>query len=545
MAERTDRRLLSAGVIILTVAALTFGAIGLITSDNAWYGAAISAIVAAGVPAVQLLVAKPRLELAVGWAALVIAVSQGIVNVPEARPLSGVSLVVLGVAAATFLHRRLQLIAGGVWAVALVGLSVWWDPDGGLAFGLGLAGGLVFMLWIQLELQAAYRRSQRARLRSDALVSRSLVPILDFDFSPIAPELAELHSRHGDLEVALRSDRDLLDDLFSRVRVRDMNAAAEADLAANGVEFPAPAWTGVHPSNRDAGSSWLAAIGRGERQWDGVIWLSGPGEVGAWYRVRHIIPDDETRDLSRTIVTGMNITELKEAQARLSTLDQAKNEFIATIAHEMRNPLAGVVGFSSELSNNLDLYEPEVIREMATLINRQSAEISYILDDLMAAASAEMAALKIVREPFDVGLLVRGVVETTGSKLEASDATGTYAVADPVRTRQIIRNLVTNADRYGGPNRRIEVTSVGRRLRISVIDDGPGLTDERVAQIFGSFGHVASSGVEGSMGLGLNVSRMLADLMGTKLVYERFGSETHFSIDLDLADVSDVASGDA
>jgi signal transduction histidine kinase len=83
---------------------------------------------------------------------------------------------------------------------------------------------------------------------------------------------------------------------------------------------------------------------------------------------------------------------------------------------------------------------------------------------------------------------------------------------------------------------------VGRRLRISVIDDGPGLSDERVAQIFGSFGHVASSGVEGSMGLGLNVSRMLADLIGSKLVHERIGGETHFSIDLDLGDASDAAT---
>lgn len=108
-----------------------------------------------------------------------------------------------------------------------------------------------------------------------------------------------------------------------------------------------------------------------------------------------------------------------------------------------------------------------------------------------------------------------------------------------------MRNLLTNVERYGGKTRRLEVLAAGGRVRISVIDDGPGLTEERIEQVFGSFGHVRGSEVAGSMGLGLNVSRTLADLMGADLGYERIGGETHFSLDLSLVDAPDVTRVDS
>ncbi len=541
---RSNRRMLAAGVIILVAAAIVFAVAAILTGQARWNGMALTSAVAALGPGSQLVTGGLRLEFAATWSAVVIAIGQGISDVPETETLAGVALVTLGVSAATFLRRRLQMWLSGLYAAMLVLVSVWWNTDQGLGFGLGLAAGFVFLLWIQLEMQAAYRRDRRLRLRSDALVSRSSVPILEFDFSAIHGELSTLHKSHADLESVLRSDVPLLNRLFSRVSVTDLNHAAKSDLAAGAVALPVAASSGINPQNLDATASWLAAVARGERQWDGDLWLSRFGGGGLWYRIRHIVPGEGEPDYAHTIVTGMNITELKEVQAALRSLDNAKNEFIATIAHEMRTPLAGVVGFSLELAQNLGDYPEEMVREMVTLISRQASELSYILDDLMAVAAAEMSALRVSNEAFDVTRLVEDVVNTVGTPIDVVVASSLYAKADPIRVGQILRNLLTNVERYGGSARRLEVLAAGGRVRISVIDDGPGLTDERIEEVFGSFGHVDSSGAVGSMGLGLNVSRTLADLMGADLVYERIGGETHFSLDLGLVDAPNITRAD-
>ena len=371
------------------------------------------------------------------------------------------------------------------------------------------------------------------------------MPILGFDFSAVRQELVDLNEVHDDLEAFLRSDPQLVDRLFAEVKVIDLNHAAKSDLAAGSVTLPIAASTSVNPLNIDATASWLAAVAQGRRQWDGDLWLTKYGGGGLWYRVRHIVPGDDEPDFSQTIVTGMNITELKDVQAALRDLDNAKNEFIATITHEMRTPLAGVVGFSAELAQNLNEYPREMVEEMVTLISRQARELSYILDDLMAVAAAEMSALRVTSEPFDVTQLVDDVVNTVDTPIDVVVEGSLYARADPIRVGQILRNLLTNVERYGGSTRRLEVFAADGRARISVIDDGPGLTKERIEQVFGSFGHVGGSDVAGSMGLGLNVSRILADLMGADLVYERIGGETHFSLDLSLVDAPDVTRADS
>ena len=537
--------MLAAGVIILVAAAVVFAVAAIATGQSRWNGVALTSALAAFGPGSQLLVGTLRLEFAATWSAVVIAIGQGLSDVPETQTLAGVALVTLGVSAATFLRRRAQVWSAGLFAAALVLVSIWWNPDQGLGFGLGLAAGFVFLLWIQLEMQAAYRRDRMLRMRSDARIRRSSVPSPGFDFSAVRQELIQLNAEYDDLEALLRSDKRLLDRLFAEVKVIDLNHAAKSDLAAGAVTLPVAASTGVNPLNIDATASWLAAVARGQRQWDGDLWLTKYGGGGLWYRIRHIVPGDDEPDFSQTIVTGMNITELKDVQAALRDLDNAKNEFIATITHEMRTPLAGVVGFSSELAQNLEAYPDEMIEEMVTLISRQAQELSYILDDLMAVAAAEMSALRVANQSFDVSQLVEDVVSTVGVPIDVVVESSLHAQADPIRVGQIVRNLLTNVERYGGTNRRLEVLSAGGKVRISVIDDGPGLTDERIEQVFGSFGHVGGSDVVGSMGLGLNVSRTLADLMGADLVYERIGGETHFSLDLKLVDAPDVTRADS
>ena len=114
------------------------------------------------------------------------------------------------------------------------------------------------------------------------------------------------------------------------------------------------------------------------------------------------------------------------------------------------------------------------------------------------------------------------------SPIVVSD-TGVDVWADPVRFRQVLRNLITNARRYGGGSIAIEVKQRGDAVAISVVDDGPGVPEDREQAIFEAYerGH-ANSTQPGSVGLGLTVSRQLARLMDGDLTFQRRDSMTCF-----------------
>lgn len=107
-----------------------------------------------------------------------------------------------------------------------------------------------------------------------------------------------------------------------------------------------------------------------------------------------------------------------------------------------------------------------------------------------------------------------------GQRIRVDHAGDVTGYVDPVRFRQIVRNLVTNAERYGGKNRWIEIIQDPDFASVMVSDDGPGVPPEMAEKIFDSFvtAH-APKAVTASMGLGLSVSRHLSHLMGGNLVY--------------------------
>ena len=110
------------------------------------------------------------------------------------------------------------------------------------------------------------------------------------------------------------------------------------------------------------------------------------------------------------------------------------------------------------------------------------------------------------------------------------------AIADPSRTRQIIRNLVTNAFRYGGPDIEINVRCTGGRSRLEVSDNGVGVAPEDEERIFEAFQRSSTRpAVADSVGLGLPISRLLSELMEGEVTYERRGGRSVFTLDLPAA----------
>ena len=209
-----------------------------------------------------------------------------------------------------------------------------------------------------------------------------------------------------------------------------------------------------------------------------------------------------------------------------------KDRFVASISHELRTPLTAVVGLAHtlfEANGNLPDSERD---EFIGILVEQSEEVAAIVDDLLVAARAETGHLSMVIDNVD---LLDEVNETVPPDIpvEVDESERWLVLGDPIRIRQILRNLVSNAQRYGGSNVRVRVSSAGAVGMVEVSDNGDPIPPEEAELIFTPYGRAHDRpGQTDSVGLGLTVSRQLARLMGGDVTYSRSGKWTIFSLTL-------------
>lgn len=239
------------------------------------------------------------------------------------------------------------------------------------------------------------------------------------------------------------------------------------------------------------------------------------------------------------------VQELDTKQRELAEATRQRDTFMATVSHEIRTPLTSVIGYVDLLRSGLPDEERAEVLEM---LARHAADVEYLIEDLLIAARAEAESLKVWRVPVSLGAQVAQVLE--GLYLDQDipiivDTAGCQAAGDPARVRQIVRNLVTNAIRYGGPNILIQATRSGDRCHLTVRDDGPGVPEEDRDRIFEQFGQSAAAvEVASSVGLGLPISRLLAERMGGNLTYRYVDHHSIFDLELPASTAAAVA-GDA
>ena len=223
---------------------------------------------------------------------------------------------------------------------------------------------------------------------------------------------------------------------------------------------------------------------------------------------------------------GHDVTEERRAARRLQSLIGAKDQFVASISHEIRTPLTAVVVLAAELSDSYADFDESDRREYLELLWEQATEVSAIVEDLLVAARADTGAIVLASEPADLRVAVETVLRgIPRSKVAAIEIEGEgTALGDVRRIRQILRNLVTNAIRYGGPTIRIEIDSDDRTTHVRVIDDGTGISIGDWETIFEPFASAHQpDGETNSVGLGLTISRWLARAMGGELSYAYSG----------------------
>lgn len=219
----------------------------------------------------------------------------------------------------------------------------------------------------------------------------------------------------------------------------------------------------------------------------------------------------------------------------LGQLDANRSQTLGVVSHELRNNLTGILGVTELVAaSGLSQEESNELLEMA---HQQAVDATEIVEDMLTASRIERSALDVIVEPVDVNAQIRAVAkrfQTEGTDVGVEVGAGSLlAQGDALRIRQILRNLISNAVRYGGPSISVSSTLDGSMIDVIVGDDGQGVPPEDEATIFLPYRRSANARRDASsVGLGLWICHQLAHAMNGRLEYRRRGGHSEFVLSL-------------
>jgi signal transduction histidine kinase len=220
---------------------------------------------------------------------------------------------------------------------------------------------------------------------------------------------------------------------------------------------------------------------------------------------------------------------------------RAKDEFIAGLSHELRTPLTSIYGFA-EVLTDAEADDLENVQELAQIIANESAEMTRMVDDLLAAARIESSGIEIENSPTRLTDVVEAAISPFARAGLAISVSGddVKVVTDAARLRHILVNLLSNAVRHGGPKIGIEISRATDTVDIEVWDNGQGVPKAQMDRMFDRFVHEGSSPLlTGSLGLGLAVASRMAVLLGGNLSYQRYVDKSYFVVTIPLPELTE------
>jgi len=269
-------------------------------------------------------------------------------------------------------------------------------------------------------------------------------------------------------------------------------------------------------------SEFRKAIETGKARLDVEITGRSPADSGAthtWLQSWFPLRDAEGRVIGLDVVV-QDITERKRVEEALREADRRKDEFLATLAHELRNPLAPIRSGLSALAVTSDAATIDATRAM---MERQVEQLVRLVDDLMDASRITRGRIELHRQRVEIAAIVHGAIETSQPLVEA----GGYVLevdvpsdplvvdGDPVRLMQVVVNLLHNAVKYTEPGGRIRLAArrEGARVALSVADSGTGIAPDALAKVFDLFAQadVGYARRRGGLGIGLTLARTLVE----------------------------------
>ncbi|WP_165244943.1 hybrid sensor histidine kinase/response regulator [Paludisphaera soli] len=272
--------------------------------------------------------------------------------------------------------------------------------------------------------------------------------------------------------------------------------------------------------------------------------------------LEHVEPLFDEQGAPRGCVAAMiDVTERRRAESERERLlqelreaDRRKDEFLAMLAHELRNPLAAA-GNAAQI---LQLKEPDDpdVRWCCEVIDRQTRRLSRLLEDLLDVSRITRGKIVLRREVADLRVLVERAVETIRPLIEEKrhvpdvrlPAAPVWVEVDPARVEQIVVNLLANAAKYSEAGRTItiRVAREGADAVARVEDQGVGMTPEVLAKVFDLFSQAETSidRSQGGLGIGLTIARSLAELLGGSLAArsDGVGRGSAFTLRLPVVD---------
>lgn len=237
---------------------------------------------------------------------------------------------------------------------------------------------------------------------------------------------------------------------------------------------------------------------------------------------------------------AIDISERKRTEERLASLLASKDEFVTSVSHELRTPLTVIVGMAEELRGSFEDFSAETVKDLIEVIAGQARDLADIVSDLLVIGRSDAGgAIVINSETVDLEQELSACLKLywpPGRKVHTEPGSGVSVLADPLRLRQVVRNLLTNAVRYGGDELKLCIQPNKMFTSLSLCDNGPGIPDQEAERIFQPYVRSATGpALPGSMGLGLAVARRLSQLMGGDLVYRRDGEWSVFELTLPTA----------
>jgi two-component system CheB/CheR fusion protein len=252
---------------------------------------------------------------------------------------------------------------------------------------------------------------------------------------------------------------------------------------------------------------------------DEVLWRADGSSFPAEYWSHPIL---QHNDVIGAVVTFLDVTERRKAEQEIQDGVQRREQFLAMLSHELRNPLAAILSATRVLEGAR--WGDEACHEAGQVVGRQANHMARLLDDLLDVARITRGRIVLRKESLDLRDTARLAIEALGPVMSER---GTQLIAeisdrpipvfgDPTRLQQVQANLLSNASKYSpvGGRVRFEVRREGREAVIRVSDEGRGIDRDILPKIFDLFvqGHRTLDRSEGGLGIGLTLLRSLVTL---------------------------------
>jgi PAS domain S-box-containing protein len=299
---------------------------------------------------------------------------------------------------------------------------------------------------------------------------------------------------------------------------------------------------------------WRAALAKGQP-------FDGTGRIRAsdgGYRTFYVSAAplrDSTGAIVQWFGTNTDITPLEAAREELRAANRRKDEFLAMLAHELRNPLAPI-GTAAELLK-LGARDEDRVRQVSGVIGRQVAHMTQLVDDLLDVSRVTRGLVELRKETLDMAGLLAEAFEQTRSLIEGRQHHFTARVpqeavfveGDRTRLIQVFSNLLNNAAKYTPPggNLELRLRATDSEVEVLVIDDGGGIDAGLLPHVFELFtqGERSTDRSQGGLGLGLALVKSLVDLHGGSVTARSAGRGRGSAFSVRLARVAAPVRGQA